>query len=212
MACPCRGPPARLMRTRRPGSRPLPSDIGSWHSVPRTTWCVVWHSPPACQEGLTPVSVQWTRHRYNQRSRDRPERCPDPCPRPDQALRRSPRSTASTSTWHAGEAFGFLGPNGAGKTSTMRMIALLAADHRRRADRARHGPGRDGTRIKARARRRAPDRHARHGADRPREPADLRPLLRHARRRGAGRGRRSCSTSSSSPSGPTTWSSRCPAA
>ena len=38
----------------------------------------------------------------------------------------SPRSTASTSTCGAGEAFGFLGPNGAGKSSTMRMIGCVS--------------------------------------------------------------------------------------
>ena len=34
-------------------------------------------------------------------------------------------------TLRRGEAFGFLGPNGAGKSSTMRMIALRVAGHRR---------------------------------------------------------------------------------
>ena len=34
----------------------------------------------------------------------------------------SPRWTASTSTWSAGEIFGLLGPNGAGKTTTAGMF------------------------------------------------------------------------------------------
>ena len=63
----------------------------------------------------------------------------------------SPRSTASTSTCSAGEAFGFLGPNGAGKSSTMRMIGCVSpptagdAAHPRAWTRAatarRSGPG-----------------------------------------------------------------------
>ena len=45
-------------------------------------------------------------------------------------------------------------------------------------------PSTDGPRIRARHRRRAAAGHARHRADRPREPGDLRPLLRPRPRRG----------------------------
>ena len=70
-----------------------------------------------------------------------------------------------------GESFGFLGPNGAGKTSTMRMIGCVSPITRRHAADPGHGPGRRRSADPRAARRRAPAGHARHRADRPREPA-----------------------------------------
>ncbi len=77
-----------------------------------------------------------------------------------------------------GESFGFLGPNGAGKTSTMRMIACVSPVTGGDAQRAGHGPARRRAADPGPDRGRAPAGHAGHGADRPREPVDLRPLLR----------------------------------
>ena len=66
----------------------------------------------------------------------------------DQALRRrSPPSTASTSTSREGDVYGFLGANGSGKTTTVRMLlglVLATVGHGRgaRASRCRGRPAR----------------------------------------------------------------------
>ena len=84
---------------------------------------------------------------------------------------------------HPARAFGFLGPNGAGKTSTMRMIAcsspvtdgelsVIGMDPRTQARADQGPPGRG-----------AADRQPGPGAHRPREPGDVRALLRHPARR-----------------------------
>ena len=70
-----------------------------------------------------------------------------------------------------GESFGFLGPNGAGKTSTMRMIGCVSPMTGGHADGPGHGPDDRRPADPRAARRRAPAGHARHRADRPREPA-----------------------------------------
>ena len=77
-----------------------------------------------------------------------------------------------------GESFGFLGPNGAGKTSTMRMIGCVSPISGGVLEVMGMDPATHGPQIRAQPRRRAPAGHARRRADRPREPVDLRPLLR----------------------------------
>ena len=72
-------------------------------------------------------------------------------PRPDEAIRRrSPPSTASTSTSRPARRSASSGPNGAGKTSTMRMIGCVspASDGTLRV--LGMDPARDGPRIRAR--------------------------------------------------------------
>ena len=96
-----------------------------------------------------------------------------------------------------GEAFGFLGPNGAGKTSTMRMISAVSPRSGGELTVLGIDPDKNGAQIRARLGRGASARHARHRADRAREPAHLRPLLRPDVQRGAASARWSCSTSSS---------------
>ena len=81
-----------------------------------------------------------------------------------------------------GESFGFLGPNGAGKTTHDADDRLRLAAVGRHAARPRPRPGQRRSGDPRPARRRAPARHARHGADRPREPADLRSVLRRSSR------------------------------
>ena len=111
-----------------------------------------------------------------------------------------------------GEAFGFLGPNGAGKTSTMRMIGCTSPISDGELTVLGHGPDARRPADPGPARRRAPAGHARQRADRPREPADLRPLLRAAARGVRAGAPTSCSTSSSSATAARTSSSRCRAA
>ncbi len=77
-----------------------------------------------------------------------------------------------------GESFGFLGPNGAGKTSTMRMIGCVSPMTSGDAHGHGHGPHDRRPEDPRAARRRPAAGHARHRADRPREPAHLRSLLR----------------------------------
>ena len=60
------------------------------------------------------------------------------------------RCAASTSTYAAGEAFGFLGPNGAGKSSTMRMIAAVSPVSSGELRILGMDPAVDGPRIRAR--------------------------------------------------------------
>ena len=81
-----------------------------------------------------------------------------------------------------GEAFGFLGPERRRQDLDDADDRLRVAGHRRRAGGPRHGPGRRRPADPRAARRRAPAGHARQRADRPREPAHLRPLLRPAAR------------------------------
>ena len=80
---------------------------------------------------------------------------------------------------------------------------LRLAAHRRHAADPRPRPGDRRAGHPGAARRGAPGGHARPRADRAGEPADLRPLLRPAREPSSASGPTSCSTSSSSPSGPT---------
>ena len=127
----------------------------------------------------------------------------DPCAWVDEAIRYDSQPSIGISfDVHAGEAFGFLGPNGAGKTSTMRMIACASPVERRRAARAEHGSARGRQPHQGAARRRAAAGQSRHRDYGPREPADVRAVLRYsaarrqearrraARLRRAGRSRR----------------------
>ena len=111
-----------------------------------------------------------------------------------------------------GEAFGFLGPNGAGQDLDDADDRLHLADHRRRAVDPRHGPAPARRRDPGPARGRAPAGHARQRADRPREPAHLRPLLRPRRERVRAARRRAARVRPARGSRQATWSSRCRAA
>ena len=110
-----------------------------------------------------------------------------------------------------GEAFGFLGPNGAGKSSTMRMIGCVSPVSGGHAARSSASiPTTDGPAIRARL-----------GVVPQQDTLDTEltvreNLLIYGRYFGLSRRElraesTSCSTSSSSPSGPATRSSRCPA-
>ena len=77
-----------------------------------------------------------------------------------------------------GESFGFLGPNGAGKTSTMRMIGCVSPISDGVLTVMGMDPTDPGPADPGQSRRRAAAGHARPRADRPREPRDLRPVLR----------------------------------
>ena len=79
-----------------------------------------------------------------------------------------------------GEAFGFLGPNGAGKSSTMRMIGCVSPPSAGELRDPRPRPGDRRPAIRARLGVVPAGGHARPRADRPGEPARLRPLLRPA--------------------------------
>lgn len=108
-----------------------------------------------------------------------------------------------------GEAFGFLGPNGAGKSSTMRMIGCISPPSAGELRILDMDPVADGPAIRARL-----------GVCPQLDNLDPELTVRenltvYARyfgisRRAARSAPPSCSTSSSSPSGPTAWSSRCP--
>ncbi len=115
-----------------------------------------------------------------------------PCPRADEALRRPDRGRRHRLRRRAGRVVRV-------PRAQRRRQDLGDADDRlrlaavgRHAARPRHGPGRGRAAHPRPTRRRAPAGHARHRADRPREPPDLRPLLRavagrvrEARRRAA---------------------------
>ena len=79
-----------------------------------------------------------------------------------------------------GEAFGFLGPNGAGKSSTMRMIGCVSPPSGGELSILGLDPVTDGPAIRARLGVVPAGGHPGRRADRPGEPADLRPLLRPA--------------------------------
>lgn len=111
----------------------------------------------------------------------------------------------------AGEAFGFLGPNGAGKSSTMRMVGCTSPPSGGELRILGMDPVRDGPAIRARLGvcpqldNLDPDLTVQEN------------LTTYARYFGIfagwpGPGPPSCSTSSSSPSGPTAGSSPSPAA
>ena len=89
-----------------------------------------------------------------------------------------------------GEAFGFLGPNGAGKSSTMRMIGCVSPATEGELHRPRSRPPARGRRDPGPARRRTAAGLPGHRADRARQPADLRALLRPAAGGGPGQGER----------------------
>jgi len=112
----------------------------------------------------------------------------------------------------AGEAFGFLGPNGAGKSSTMRMIACVSPPTDGSLTLLGRDPGTDGPAIRARLGV-VPQR------DNLDEELTVREnLVTYARATSGCRARPPeprraiCSSSRSSPSGPTRRSSRCRAA
>ena len=77
-----------------------------------------------------------------------------------------------------GEAFGFLGPNGAGKSSTMRMIGCVSPVSGGTLRILGQDPATERAADPRPARRRPAAGHARLRADRARERAHLRPLLR----------------------------------
>ena len=111
-----------------------------------------------------------------------------------------------------GEAFGFLGPNGAGKSSTMRMIGCISPPSGGELRILGMDPVRDGPAIRARLGV-CPQLDNLDPELTVRENLTIyAPLLRHLPPGGPARGPTSCSTSSSSPSGPTARSSRSPAA
>ena len=112
----------------------------------------------------------------------------------------------------AGEAFGFLGPNGAGKSSTMRMIGCVSPPTAGELRILGLDPLRDGPAIRARLGvcpqqdNLDPELTVRENL------TTYARLLRHPARGWPASAPPSCSSSSSSPSGPTARSSRCPAA
>ena len=103
-----------------------------------------------------------------------------PCPRPDEALRRVHRRRRHRLRRRAGR--GVRLP----RAERRRQDLDDADDRLHLADRGRElrvlgqDPATDGPADPGAARRRAPAGHARHRADRPREPPHLRPLLRAA--------------------------------
>ncbi|GMA85477.1 hypothetical protein GCM10025868_07270 [Angustibacter aerolatus] len=111
-----------------------------------------------------------------------------------------------------GEAFGFLGPNGAGKSSTMRMIGCVSPPTGGTLRILGRDPRREGAQIRARLGV-VPQQDSLDGEpDRPRQPADLRALLRPVPCRVPSARRRACWSSRTSSTAPTASSSRCRAA
>ena len=83
-----------------------------------------------------------------------------------------------------GECFGFLGPNGAGKTTTMRMLSCLAPRDSGELEVLGIDPEVGPRELKRMLGVVAQDTTLDLELTRPREPAGLRPLLRHPPRRG----------------------------
>ena len=113
-----------------------------------------------------------------------------PCPRTDQDVRRVHRGGRRRLRRRARRIVRVPGPERRRQDVDDADDRLCLAHHRRHAADHGHGPG-DGRSADPRtARRRAPAGHPRHGADGPREPHHLRPLLRAHPGRGRQAGRR----------------------
>ena len=178
---------------RRSSRRPAVTCAGRSSPATRLAWpATTWPTSRSSARALDPT--QRSPRTRSRRIPDISRRLPcgtmaDPCPpSPDSALIHARGLTKRFADFVAvdaidfdvakGESFGFLGPNGAGKTSTMRMIGCVSPISDGELRVLGQDPRTRGADDPRPDRRRAPAGHARHGADRSREPRPLRPILR----------------------------------